>query len=326
MLVPLSWLSELVPLGTDPTDAAALRALEQVLNDLGLVVEGVEQVAGGPEGVVLSRVLEIRPIEGLDRVRLTLVDAGDGKPLEVACGAWNFEIGDVVPLATTGTRLPDGRVIERRPMRNVVSNGMLCSPVELGAGDDGGGLLVLASTGGPDAPLPPGLTLGAPLNDVLSLHPDAVFDLAIEANRPDCLCIAGVARDLGGKLGLPLNLPVPVIEESGPPAAELAAVKIAAPELCYRLTARGADRCRACCPRSAWWRGGFASPACGRSTRWSTPPTTPCSSSASRPTPTTSTVSVGTGSSPGPRAGGGARHPRRRTPRARREPGPAGSA
>jgi phenylalanyl-tRNA synthetase beta chain len=238
MLVPLSWLAELVPLGVDPTDATALRALAEVLNGLGLVVEHVEQVPGGPKGVVLARVLEIRAIEGLDRVRLAVVDAGEAEPLEVACGAWNFAVGDVVPLATIGTRLPDGRAIDRRRLRGVVSNGMLCSPIEVGLGQDADGLLVLASTGAGDAPLPPGMVLGAPLEDFLCLHPDAVFDLAIEANRPDCLCIAGVARDLGAKSGLPLALPEPELSESGPPASELASVAIRAPQLCDRLTAR----------------------------------------------------------------------------------------
>lgn len=238
MLVPLSWLSELVPLGATADDEASLRALGAVMNGLGLVVEGIEHVPAGPEGVVLARVLEIRPIEGLDRVRLTLVDAGDGEPLEVACGAWNFAVGDVVPLATIGTRLPDGRVIDRRPMRGVVSNGMLCSPIEVGLGDDAGGLLILASTGAPDAPLPAGVVLGTPLNDALALHADAVFDLAIEANRPDCLCIAGVARDLAGKLRLPFTLPEPRLEESPPSASELASVAVTAPQLCRRLTAR----------------------------------------------------------------------------------------
>jgi phenylalanyl-tRNA synthetase beta chain len=238
MLVPLSWLSEFAPFATDPTDPVALRALGDVLNGLGLVVEGIEQVPGGPAGVVLARVLDIAPIEGLDRVRLATVDAGDGQPLEVACGAWNFAVGDVVPLASIGTRLPDGRTIERRPMRGVVSNGMLCSPVEVGAGDDAGGLLVLASTGSPDGALPPGMVLGTPLNDVLGLHPDAVFDLAIEANRPDCLCMAGVARDLAAKLRLPFRLPEPVLDEAPPAAAVLASVSVTAPELCRRLTAR----------------------------------------------------------------------------------------
>ncbi|HTW98001.1 MAG TPA: phenylalanine--tRNA ligase beta subunit-related protein, partial [Acidimicrobiales bacterium] len=238
MLVPLSWLSELVPLGADPTDLASLHALAGVLNGLGLVVEGIEQVPAGPQGVVLARVLDIRPIGGLDRVRLAIVDAGEGAPLEVACGAWNFAAGDVVPLATVGTSLPDGRTIERRPMRGVVSNGMLCSPTEIGAGEDAGGLLVLASTGSPDGPLPPGMRLGQPLDDYLALHADAVFDLAIEANRPDCLCVAGVARDLAGKLGLPLRLPEPALAETGRPAGELASVAVEAPELCQRLTAR----------------------------------------------------------------------------------------
>src|SRR5579862_1580472 len=211
MLVPLTWLQDFAPIAVDPADAVAVRALSEVLNGLGLVVEGVEQVGPAPEGVVLARVVEIAPIPGLDRVRLVRVDSG-GEELEIACGAWNFAVGDVVPLARVGARLPDGRVIERRQLRGVVSNGMLCSGAEVGVSDDAEGLLVLASTGGAEDPLPPGVRLGAPLEEVLELGRDAVFDLAIEANRPDCLCVAGVARDLAGKLGLPFSIPEPVLE------------------------------------------------------------------------------------------------------------------
>ncbi len=238
MLVPLSWLHDFTPLDTDPTDDVAVRALAEVLNGLGLVVEGIEPAAGGPDGVVLARVLEIAPIEGLDRVRRVLVDAGRAAPVEIGCGAWNFAVGDVVPLATVGAVLPGGRVIARRSLRHVVSDGMLCSPAEVGLDDDAEGLLVLASTGRPDAPLPPGMTPGQPLGDYLGLEPDVVYDLAIEANRPDCLSIAGIARDLAAKLGLPFEVPSPRLEESGPPAAELAAARIDAPQLCRRLTGR----------------------------------------------------------------------------------------
>jgi phenylalanyl-tRNA synthetase beta chain len=235
--VPLSWLSEFTPLGVDAQDASAVGALGAELDSLGLVVEGVERVGGGLAGVVVARVAEIRPIPGADRIRLVTVDAG-GAPVDVVCGAWNFQVGDVVPLATVGATLAGGLEIARRSMRGVESNGMLCSARELGLGADASGLFVLAATGAAEAPLPAGLTLGTPLAEYLGLVADVVFDLEIEPNRPDCLCVAGVARDLAARRHLPFALPRPVVVEEGPPIGELASVVVEAPEACRRFVAR----------------------------------------------------------------------------------------
>ncbi len=237
MRVPLSWLSEFTPLGVDAQDASAVGALGAELDSLGLVVEGVERVGGSLAGVVVARVAEIRPIPGADRIRLVTVDAG-GAPVDVVCGAWNFQVGDVVPLATVGATLAGGLEIARRSMRGVESNGMLCSARELGLGADASGLFVLAATGAAEAPLPAGLTLGTPLAEYLGLVADVVFDLEVEPNRPDCLCVAGVARDLAARRHLPFALPRPVVVEEGPPIGELASVVVEAPEACRRFVAR----------------------------------------------------------------------------------------
>ncbi len=220
MLVPLSWLRDFAPFALDP------RELGLVFDDLGMVVEGVEYIGGGLDGVVVAKILSIAPIAGLDRVRMTTVDAGDGEPLEVACGAWNIEAGDVVPLATIGTTLPNGMTIGRRKLKKVYSNGMLCSAVELGQGDDADGILQLDKS----------TALGTPITTALGIEPDVVYDLAIEANRPDANCVAGVARDAAAKLGLPFTLPVPVVERVGPPSSESTSVVVATPELCPRFT------------------------------------------------------------------------------------------
>ncbi|MCU1493743.1 MAG: pheT [Acidimicrobiaceae bacterium] len=238
MRVPLSWLREFTPLPTDARDREAVRRLGRVLDSLGLVVEGIEHVGGGLEDVVLARVLDIRPIEGADRIREVLVDAGGPEPLTIVCGAMNFVTGDVVPLAKVGAELPGGFVIGRRKMRGIVSDGMLCSGPELGIGQDAAGLMLVASTGSPDAPLPAGLELGAPLADYLGIEPDAVFDLAVEPNRPDGLSIIGVARDLAARLGLPFEVSVPSPVTSGPPASELASLELQAPDACRHMLAR----------------------------------------------------------------------------------------
>jgi len=246
--VPLSWLRELTPLETRPGDRAEVAALAADLDALGLVVESVEKVGEGLSDVVLARVLEIAPIANADKIRRVVVDAGGPEPVEVVCGAWNFAAGDVVVFAPVGAVLPGEFRIEQRRMRGVVSNGMLCSGRELRLSEDQAGILVLgrdegpARTGGPDgsqlsAGTDKGLELGLPLADYLgaAFEPDVVFDLAIEGNRPDCLCVAGIARDIAARLGLPLQLPEPVVAHGTEQASSYASVEVLAPELCHRL-------------------------------------------------------------------------------------------
>jgi len=235
--VPLSWLRDFAPF---PADAAAIAA---TLDDLGLVVEGIERTGEGLDDVVLARVEEITAIEGADKIRRVVVDAG-ADPVEVACGATNFAVGDLVPLAPVGAVLPGGFTIGRRKMRGMVSNGMLCSGRELHLGDDHAGLLVLNDC----TALP-----GTPLTEALGIEPDVVFDVAVEANRPDAWCMAGVARDLAARLGLAFAIPSTVellahvaptsssaalASATGPAVATVASVQVDDLELCPRFTVR----------------------------------------------------------------------------------------
>jgi len=218
---PLSWLRDFANFPDD------IRGLTAALDDLGLVVEEVEQVGEGLESIVVSEVTEITPIEGADKIRRVVVEAGDG-PLEIVCGASNFDVGDRVPLAPVGAVLPDGTAIGRRKMRGVTSNGMLCSGRELGISEDGAGLLVL----GEDIVAPP----GTPLTEALGLK-DTVFDITVEGNRPDAWCMAGIARDLAARLGLPFTLPEPPAPPpSGRPVTDAARASVEDLELCPRLT------------------------------------------------------------------------------------------
>jgi phenylalanyl-tRNA synthetase beta chain len=224
---PLSWLRDFAPF---PDDVGSLR---DALDDLGLVVEAVEHVGEGLGDVVVSRVLEIRPIEGADKIRLVLVDAG-ADPLEIVCGAHNFAVGDRVPLAPVGAILPGGFEIARRKMRGIWSNGMLCSGKELGLSDDGAGLLVL----GDEASGEP----GTPLMDALGLEPDVVFDITVEGNRPDAWSMSGIARDLAGRFALPFAEPAaPEPAPSGRPVESAASASVDSLELCPRLTVTVVD-------------------------------------------------------------------------------------
>ena len=221
MRAPLSWLRDFAPFPDD------IRGLTAALDDLGLVVEEVERVGEGLESIVVSEVTEIAPIEGADKIRRVVVEAGDG-PLEIVCGASNFKVGDRVPLAPVGAVLPDGMVIARRKMRGVESNGMLCSGKELGLSDDGAGLLVL----GEDIVASPGTLL----TDALGLR-DTVFDITVEGNRPDAWCMAGIARDLAARLGLPFTLPEPPAPPpSGVPVTDAVQASVEDLDLCPRLT------------------------------------------------------------------------------------------
>jgi phenylalanyl-tRNA synthetase beta chain len=132
--------------------------------------------------------------------------------------------GDVVPLATLGTAMPDGRVIERRPILGIDSEGMLCSARELGLGDDHAGILIL----------PPDTPIGVPYGDALGITPDVVFDLDVTRNRPDCWGHAGVARDLAARLGVPFTLPTPPLEPTAPERS--APVELVAGDRCGRFT------------------------------------------------------------------------------------------
>jgi phenylalanyl-tRNA synthetase beta chain len=222
MRVPLSWLASYVPL------PESLDKLVATLDDLGLVVEGIEHVGVGLDGVVVVEVERIDAIKGADRIRLVTVRDGSSS-VEVVCGAWNFEVGSLVPFAPVGTVLPDGMAISRRTMRGVVSNGMLCSGRELGVGDDHEGLLVLdARTATP----------GQPIADVLGTDRDVVLDLAIEGNRPDAWCMEGVARDLAARYGVAFHAVEPSpAQPSAERASASATVEIVDPDLCGRFVA-----------------------------------------------------------------------------------------
>jgi len=206
-----------------PVDLEA-DALSELLSDLGLEVEDVRPIGEVPDGVVVARVLEVRPHPDADRIRLVDVDPGDGVPLQVCCGASNMAAGDLVALATVGTTMPDGLAISARRMRGEASNGMLCSSRELGLGQDHDGILILD----------PGLRPGAALGPALGLEPDLIVDVDVLPNRPDALSVLGIARDVSARLGLPFDVerPDPVLV-----AGDLdgASVHIADPGLCGRF-------------------------------------------------------------------------------------------
>ena len=177
MKVLLSWLREFAPFDGDPV------ALGNTMSGLGMAVEELVHVGDNLEGIVVARVLEVRPHPDADRIQLVDVDTGDGNALQICCGAFNMAPGDLVPLATLGTTMADGRTIERRKLRGQWSNGMLCSGHELEIADDADGIMILD----------PRFAPGTPLADALGVVRDVLYDLDLTGNRPDALSVAGVA-------------------------------------------------------------------------------------------------------------------------------------
>jgi phenylalanyl-tRNA synthetase beta chain len=206
MKLTLDWLRDFVEVPTDDPEALVF-----AFESLGHEVEEWEALVPSFRGVVIGRVLTVGPHPNADKVRLCEVDVGD-EVLEIICGAWNFEAGAVVPVAVPGAVLQDSFEITRRSIRGVVSNGMICSEAELELGEDAAGIMVL-NEDYPDA----SDRIGQDFTSILPA-PDAVFDLSITPNRPDCLSVYGLARELAAYYGTPLrerNIEVAAVGEPG---------------------------------------------------------------------------------------------------------------
>lgn len=211
MRVPLSWLAELVDItsGTTPLDAAEIAAR---LNITGteldhLIVHGVET----PDTVVVGRVLSAEQHPDADRLRVCQVDIGADEPSQIVCGAPNVAADQVVAVATVGTVMPGGMKIKKAKLRGQASHGMICSARELGIGDAHDGILALSE----HLPGAHQIAPGTRLSDVLP-HADDVLEFEITPNRPDCLGMYGIAREVAAATGAPLR-PAPWTREGALP-------------------------------------------------------------------------------------------------------------
>ena len=195
-----NWLRQHVSLEADSA------ALEQRLTAIGLEVEGVERQGEGLDGVVVARILSCEKHPQADRLQVCQVDAGQGEPLQIVCGAPNARAGLVAPLAVVGARVGE-ITIKAAKLRGVASNGMLCSAKELGVDADASGLMELPD----DAPV------GTALADYLGL-PDNVIELGLTPNRADCLGLRGLAYDVAAAFGAGVSgfetEPVPAASEA----------------------------------------------------------------------------------------------------------------
>ncbi len=223
MKVLLSWLNEYGDFA-DPTDDDAVQRLADTMTALGLAVEDIDRVGDTVDGVVSARVLRLEQHPDAAKVQRVYVDAGDGSERHVWCGAFNMQVGDVVPLATLGTTMPNGMTIERRGILGIDSEGMLCAADELGLGTDHSGILIL----------PADTELGVPYGEVLGIRPDVLFDLDLTRNRPDCWGYVGIARDVAAQMGIEFRPPTPPEPEWGP--ERTAPVELVSGDRCGRFT------------------------------------------------------------------------------------------
>ncbi|MBU4199765.1 MAG: phenylalanine--tRNA ligase subunit beta [Verrucomicrobia bacterium] len=234
MKVPLSWLKEYVDLDVEP------KALAERLTFAGLEVESLEVIGSDFKGIVTGEVLSIKPHPTADSPEhsalsqpaepgnLLLCEVSNGKDVRrVVCGARNFSVGDKVPLAEVGALLPNGTTIEVAVIRGEASHGMLCAEDELGLSDDHSGLLIL----------PPDTPAGTSLSKVLG-PPETVLTLEVTPNRPDCLSLIGIAREVAALYGCRLKMPAASFQEEGPAIDTCTSVRVEDPEACPRYTAR----------------------------------------------------------------------------------------
>lgn len=229
MRLPLGWLADHVDPGL-PVDALA-----DLLSGSGTLVEelhriGVDDTPANREHLRVGRVLAAEPHPDADRLRVCSVDVGEDAPRQIVCGAPNVAAGQLVPVALPGAVLPGAdRPLKKAKLRGVESRGMICSATELQVGEDAAGIMVL----------PGDLAPGTPLLDALDAS-ETVLELEITSNRPDCLAVYGLAREVHAASGAPLA-PLDVSEppaEGAGRAEDHVALEVRDPDLCPRYMAR----------------------------------------------------------------------------------------
>jgi phenylalanyl-tRNA synthetase beta chain len=222
MKVTLKWLKDYVNISLPPAELA------QRLTMAGIEVKGWQAIGGDWENVVIGQIAAINPHPNADRLTLPTIDLGTEKQT-VVCGAPNLKVGDKVAFASVGAQLVDGHTgqvfrLKSAKIRGVASSGMVCSEKELGISDSHEGIMVLPA----EAPV------GTPLADYMG---DVILDFDITPNRPDCLSVIGIAREIAALTGQKVTLPKAEYDETATPIDSRIAVEIAAPDLCPRYSA-----------------------------------------------------------------------------------------
>lgn len=220
MIVTYNWLKEFVDFDFSPQE------LCDRLTMAGLEVDSLEEIGGQLDSVIVARLENVDPHPDADR--LTVCQVNNGREVvQVVCGATNHKQGDLIALAQPGSVLPGEFKIKKSKIRGQVSQGMLCSEKELGLSDEAAGIMIL----------PVDLPLGQPVFEALGLK-DFQIEIGLTPNRPDCLSVVGVAREVAALSGAKLKLPNTLIAEIAKPITEQTSVTIDNSEGCPRYAAR----------------------------------------------------------------------------------------
>src|SRR5436309_3104380 len=187
MKFSVNWLREFVDLPENPEEIADL------LTRAGVETQNIETRGAKNDKVIVSQITASSRHPNADRLTVCEVDDGSGMKRQIVCGATNYKVGDKVPLALPGAKLPNGTEIRNSKLRGVQSEGMLCSPIEIGLGEDASGLLILS----PDA------KVGAPIAELFPA--DTILDVEITPNRGDLLSHFGIAREIAALSGKKLK-------------------------------------------------------------------------------------------------------------------------
>ncbi len=222
-----------MPLAVSAEEVAA------ALTHLGIEVESITPLSRDFSRVVVGQIAAVQPLDGWPSLKRCLVDIGHDT-LTVVCGAPNATLGLRVALALPGAVLPDGMVIQAREFGTVTSQGMICSELELGLSERGDLIMTLAD----DARVGESLSAVVPAEDY-------VLELNVTPNRPDCLSVIGVARELAAKYHLPLVRPAVSLATSEPAVSERVQVEVKDPQGCPRYSARFLEEVKP--GPSPWW-------------------------------------------------------------------------
>ncbi|TDI88908.1 MAG: phenylalanine--tRNA ligase subunit beta [Caldithrix sp.] len=220
MKVTYNWLKSYTDFDLTPEELA------DSLTMLGLEVESLQPVSWDFDGIIIGKVTQKFVHENEERLSVCEVDIGS-KTLNIVCGAPNVEVGQKVPVAIEGTRLPNGTVIKHTKIRGVDSQGMICSEAELGISSRSDGIMVLDDK----------VEFGQKLRDALE-DGDSVIDIDVTPNRPDCFGIIGIARDISALSRSTLKKPALDFSENGRSISDLIKINILNPEKCPRYAAR----------------------------------------------------------------------------------------
>ena len=236
MKFSVNWLREFVDLPKNPEDIAEL------LTRAGIETKNIETRGANIDTVIVSQITASSRHPNADRLTICEVDDGSGTKRQIVCGATNYKVGDKVPLALPGAKLPNGTEIRKSKLRGVESEGMLCSPIELGLGEDASGLLILS----PDA------KVGAPIADLFPA--DTILDVEITPNRGDLLSHFGLAREIAALTGAA----APSLRPGEAARGRAGSITIAATGECPFFSLRKIDNVNVA-PSPQWLRAKLAS-------------------------------------------------------------------